>query len=30
MLQKETFLLRFFTLAAANHPCTVAQSYFMS
>ena len=29
MLQRETFLLRFFTSAAANYPCTVAQSHFM-
>ena len=26
----QTFLLRFFTSIAANYPCTVAQSHFMS
>ena len=30
MLQRKTFLLRFFTLKTANHPCTVAQSHVMS
>ena len=30
MLQRETFLLRFFTSTAINQPCTVAQFHLLA